>query len=311
MSGQRLRLEHVQTFTSADSIEAHLASYRRAGFLPVSHVAQWDPGLRTGFLNLWPDYVEFLLVEDEGAFAAAEPSLRAARTARRPYGIGFYHDDTVALREQWVRRGFALPEAEMLRLGTTPADAGPDFCELPIPREILPGAACFALTSFYPDAPLRRQVWVAPNSVFALSGVTLVADEPAGRAHAWRDLLLPGAAVEVEEDRARLRIPPHEVEWLTPAAFARTCDRPLSAGSGEWEVALLHLLAEDLLRFEDLAVGGGREVRALMDGRLLVEPHPDDGCTFTVAQRSASGWLADRRSACGEALEIHRREDIA
>lgn len=167
MSGPKVRVEHVLAFSAAPSLDEHLEAYRRAGFLPSSHTARWDPGLRTGFVQLWPEYVEFLAVEDEEAFAREGGELRGFRAAGGAYGIGLYNDDTPALAEAWTRRGFDLPEPQMLRLANTPAEAPPDFCELPIPRSVLPGAACFALTSYYPDPPLRRQVWVAPNRLRA------------------------------------------------------------------------------------------------------------------------------------------------
>lgn len=229
-----LRLDHILTFTNANSIDAHLDTYRRAGFLPHDATGRWDPGLHNGFVRFWPEYLEFLWVEDEAVFAEAGARYHtlggtdcgAVRQAGRPHGIGFYAGDIEALHQAWRARGCDLPEVAYWRLKSTPPDAPPDFAYQEIPRSILPGASCFVLTSFYPNPPLRCEAWVAPNSAFSVSGVSFVCADPVARGSAWRDVLAPEAALAVRDGGCELFLPPHYLSWLIPDAYHKLYGQP-------------------------------------------------------------------------------------
>lgn len=307
-----LRLDHILTFTDIP-IDAHLETYRQAGFLPHDPTARWDPGLRNGFVRFWPEYLEFLWVEDEAAFAEdgaryhtlGGPDCYTVRRAGRPYGIGFYSDDVPALHEAWRSRGFKLPEIAFWRLKDTLPDAPPDFAHQEIPLTVLPGASCFALTSFYPNAPMRREAWVAPNSAFAVSGVTFVCADPAARGAVWRDFLAPEAALTGQDGRCEMRFAPHQFTWLTPEAYERLYAQPWQlAPHPRGELAFVHLLAEDPSLFETTLTSAGWRATRLDESTLEIAA--DTGVSFLVQAGSADAWLAERTALTGETLELHR-----
>lgn len=62
-------------------LERHLDRYRRAGFIVSEQIAIWDPGLRSGFVNLWPEDLEIMTVGNEGAFTTgADAQLHSDRS---------------------------------------------------------------------------------------------------------------------------------------------------------------------------------------------------------------------------------------
>lgn len=300
-----LRLDHVLTFTSASPVEEALDRYRQAGFVPSPHIAEWSPGLRNGFVNLWPEYLELLCVHDDDAFRTAPAPLRRARDAHRPYGLGFYSDDTARLRDDWVAAGHDLPDAEYLRLETTSTDDPPDFCEVALP--VLPGADCFALTSFFPGAAMRARMQVAPNTVFGLSGVTFVADHPAAAADRWRRVLAPDSAVTPDhgsDGHVELLSGVHRFTWFTPEALSARFG--LTWSDGPSDIALVHLLAERVDLAGQLMADAGWTVRAGHHGSFVVDPHPSDGIAFELHHGSADAWRDTRARVLGEHLTIER-----
>lgn len=311
-----LRLDHLLTFVESP-LEAHLESYRRAGFLPHVQTARWDPGLHNGFVRFWPEYLELLSVEDEAAFAEGRaryhtlggPDCHTLRRTEYPYGIGFYAEDLSSLHEHWQGRGFELPEVAFWRLKGTPPDAPPDFAYQELPHALLPGAACFVLRSFSPKAPMRREAWVAPDSAFAISGVTFVSSDPEARGPAWRDLLTPEGALRVGDESCGLRLAPHHLTWLTPGAYEQRYGRawrPAPHALGE--LAAVHLLAEDLPLFKSSLREAGWRVVRLEDGTCRV--NAERGVSFLVREGAAAGWLEARTALTGEQLELHRAASL-
>jgi hypothetical protein len=63
-------LDHVLTYAEASSIDEHLGSYRAAGIDVAGVTARHGGGVRNGFVNFGPEYLECVWVEDEAAFAA-------------------------------------------------------------------------------------------------------------------------------------------------------------------------------------------------------------------------------------------------
>jgi hypothetical protein len=170
----------------------------------------------------------------------------------------------------------------------------------------LPGAACFVLTSSYPNPPQLREAWVAPNSSYAISGLTFVSGEPKARAEAWRALLAPGVETTPIAGGFALPLAPHRLRWLTPAAYQAQFGQPWQpAPHPLGELALVHLLAEDLGRFESCLEAANRRVLRLAD-ELLVPAGLHDGFASLVTQRPAAPWLAERMVLSGERLELHR-----
>ncbi|MFV0535006.1 MAG: VOC family protein [Cumulibacter sp.] len=184
------RLNTVLVFADSPP-ERHLERYRRAGFAVSEHVAEWDPGLRNGFVDLWPEDLEILTVADEEAFERdADTQLRAQRASKAVHAVELYSDDVHAVREQLIAAGIEAPEIVEGRLTATAADAQPDFYFLDLPH--LPGTAATVITSTFPNPAMRRYLYVAPNGVFGLGGVTIAIDDPVTAGQAWASVVEPG-----------------------------------------------------------------------------------------------------------------------
>lgn len=308
-----LRLEHFLCYSDAPSVDEHAAGYRRLGFVPQAHAARWAPGLRTRFVGLWPEYLELVWVEDEDAFAAAsEDPMTRFRAARRPFGMGILSDDVSALHDEWVARGYELPAVRYESpAGSDPA-AGPLFAFQAIPHDVLPGVDAFALTSYYRPVPrTRRQVWVAPNSVFGLAGITLVSHTPAEDADTWRRLLAPVAVVNEEPGGSRLQVGPHRLNWLTPEAYAARYGLVWTpSGDGADALALFELLAIDVEQVQQHAADAERPWRRLADGGLLLEPSAYDGFRFVVRQGDVREWARSRGECLGLDHEVVRVDEL-
>jgi hypothetical protein len=191
-------------------------------------------------------------------------------------------------------------------------DAEPAWSFQPIPGAILPGAHCFALTYRSARRDTARTVRIAPNSTYAIDGITLVAADPQARALRWGTFLVPHEPIEATEDVAAVRIGPHVATWLTPKEFRRRYGRDWQeAPHDRGEIALLHFLAEDLGVVETAFASADLPMERLRGANgepdtLLVGPVPQDGFTFVVAEERAETWTARRQSLTGEEFAIAR-----
>jgi hypothetical protein len=303
-----VRFDHFLTYTSAASIDDYLREYAAQGFIPEERTVRHDPGLRNGFVFVGPEYLEFLWVEDEALFAAAEEEDRLARAAPRPFGIGLIADDIHALHEDWAAHGYSVPEVSSKAARDAAPDAPPAWSFQDIPGELLPGALCFALTYHARPKDAVRQTRIAPNTIYAVCGVTFVAAEPKERATHWRDLLAPEQPVSRSESSFDVWIGPHQATWVTPEAYETTYGLPwVPAAHPAGEIALLHLLASDLRRAKRMMEQAGRRtapISASGEERLLVMPDPRDGLAFVVQQHPIELWLQERVVQTGEKLEL-------
>lgn len=309
----RLRLEHFITSTNADTIEAQLDRYRQAGFLPNDQTVRHAPGLRNGFVPIGPEYIEFTWVEDREQFGQGGgiPGIQDYHAATRPWGIGLEVADVEAARASWRDRGYTLPPTFSRGPRDAAPDAAPAWTFQPIPRAILPGVHCFALTYHGGSAGANRAVPVAPNSTYAIEGLTLVTAEPATRAAQWQAFLAPDEAVQEVAGASRLRIGPHTVTWLTPEEYHRRYGQnwqaaPHAAG----ELAMVHLLAVDLGIATRALTRAGWGVASRRDRddqeSLFVAPDPSDGLVFAITAEPADAWAARRCARTGEKMHLAR-----
>lgn len=312
---ENVRLDHFITVANVPDIDEYMQEYGRAGFSVVERSARHEPGLRDRFVSFGPEYLEFAWVEDEEAFSTGQdrslfPNFAELRAGNRPFGIGLATDDARALRESWTGRGYTLPEV----IEGLPRDAAPGSKPVwsfqPIPPDVVGGVVLFALTYHSRHGDVVRQVQVAPNTTYAIEGVTFVSASPEERAQRWRDLISPVGTVREEEDFCEVRTGPHFARWLTPLHYQEylglSYKEPPHAFA---EMAAIHLLAEDLDRAEEMLAGAGRDVSRMPDpasglDTLYVYPDPRDGFTFAIAQRPAQEWLAERTALTGEKLEL-------
>lgn len=310
-----VRLDHFITAVAVDSVDDYMEEYSRAGFNVVEQSARHEPGLRNRFVSFGPEYLEFTWVEDEAAFSAGQdksffPNLAELRAGMRPWGIGLATEDVRALRESWSGRGFTLQDV----IDGLPADAAPGtepvWSFQPIPPDTIGGVLLFALTYHSRHADAVRKVQAAPNTTYAIEGVTFVSDSPQERAQRWRDLLSPGEEVREEENFAEVRTGPHFARWLTPLHYQEYLGLSYKEPPHPYaEMAIIHLLAEDLDTAEELIATSGRDVSRLPDvasglDTLYVYPDPRDGFTFAITQRPSHEWLAERTALTGERLEL-------
>lgn len=303
-----LRLDHFLCYSDAPSVGEHVADYRRLGFVPQARAARWDPGLRTRFIGLWPEYLELVWVEDEAAFAASDDPDTRYRLARRPYAIGIMSDDLPALHATWRERGFELPEVRYESPAGSDPSADPLFAFVSIPQEVLPGVAAFGLTSYFrPAPPMRHQVWVAPNSIFGLSGLMLVSQTPEADAAAWQQFLAPDQPINDGE----LLVGPHRLRWLGPDAFADRYDLAWTpSGDGADAMALVELLALDVDQVERYARQAGRSAHRLDDGGLLLAPPEHDGFRFLVRSGEPEAWAAWRQERISVEHDVLRVDEL-
>ena len=302
-----IRLDHFLTFTSAANIDDYIQEYGAQGFMPAEGTVRHEPGLRNRFVFMGPEYVEFCWVEDEDQFAK-DDRYKAFRSALRPFGIGMVADDVHALHEDWIVRGYAVPDV----WSKAPRDAPPDAPALwsfqEIPGELLPGVDGFALTYHARQKDAVKQVKIAPNTVYAIDGVTFVTTEPAARATSWRDLLAEDKPLIASEIGFDVQIGPHRAQWITSVAYQAGYGlvwQPSSHTCGD--IALLHLLATDLGIAKAMLEGAGRRTFPICvrgaDG-LLVEADQRDGFTFLIREQPAETWLRERVAQTGERLVL-------
>jgi hypothetical protein len=220
-------LDHVLTYTSAPSIDHHLEAYRRAGFNGAEQTARHGGGLRNGFIEFGPEYLELVWVEDEDQFARGHPLMpeltrQDLRASRRPFAIGLQTPDVRRMHDVWSERGHVLPPVFSVGPPDAPDDAPPALSIQRMPPELLPGALCLVLTYHFDAKP--SHVVVPDNTAYALNGVTFVAEQPADRARQWRDVLVPDAALGGGD--AEFVLGPHLLRWISPRAFEQETGRP-------------------------------------------------------------------------------------
>jgi hypothetical protein len=168
------------------------------------------------------------------------------------------------------------------------------------------GALCFVLTSHFP-AHLRT-VRGPANSVYAVSGITFVSENPEQRAGRWRDVLAP--ETPLLDGQNGFILGPHTLTWLTPAQLARDVGLSWDPASHPFgEIAVLHLPAEDLDRAESGLQRLGVRVTRLRGlnthgSALLVGPGDRDGLVLAITRYPAARWSEERRARTGEELTL-------
>ena len=303
-----IRLDHVITYTSAKDIDSYLKEYAALGFVPAKETVRHDPGLRNGFVFIGPEYVEFCWVEDETLFEEASEQQRLLRATPRPFGLGMVAWDVGAVHDDWTARGYELPEVSSSAPRDAPAGSPPLWSFQMIPEELLPGAWCFALTYHRRSKDKATGIRIGPNTIYAISGLTLVAPEPEVRATTWRDFLAPEEAVEPLNEGHCVQIGAHRATWMAADHFTAAYGLdwvPFSQPVGE--IAMLHMLASDLGAAKATVEQSGRQTSTVVLGgeeALLVAPDARDGVGFTVEQQPVEKWLQERTARTGETLDM-------
>lgn len=277
-----VRFDHFISHLDGPTLDRHLETYRAAGFAVADLTVKHEPGLRTGFVFFGSMYIEFAWVEDEAEFAAGATQEVAYRAAHRPYGIGFVSQDVQAVHDDWVKRGYGLPNVFSKAPRDAPPKAPPAWSFQEIPPSVLAGADCFVLTyHIYPQEVLRS---AAMNTTYDILGPVFVAEDPQQRANGWRDLLAPGRSIRSVDQGHELQLGPTLATWLSPDAYRSRFGREwVPAPHANGELALLTVLATDLN-----AVASTLERSdwpgVPMEGGIFVPPNPVDGFSFLIKE---------------------------
>lgn len=311
-----IRLDHFITGTNADNIDTYLDEYRKAGFAVREHTVRHDPGLRNGFVSFGPEYLEFVWVEDEQLFdqgadyAMFKPHLRTLRAGHRPFGIGIDTDDIQALHDELAARGMQIPPVIEGRPRGAAADSPPVWSFQPIPPPAVEGLLCFALAYHTGRKDGTRKITLAPNTTYAISGLTFASNDPSARAMAWRDLLAPGEGIMEKGGIFEVYTRPHTITWMTPIEYQEQYGLSYKSSPHPFgEIALINMLAQDLDKAEEMITAAGRSAARFPDKRtgadtLLVPPDERDGFTFAITQFPIEEWLSARVAATGEKLAL-------
>ncbi len=298
--------DHFLTYARTANVDEHVNSYAALGFQPDEKTVRHEPGLRNRFIFLGPEYIEFCWVEEEALFVQADEQDKTQRRASRPFGIGLLAADIHALHDDWIRRGFTLPEVWSKAPRDAPPGTPPLWSFQDIPAALLPGTSCFALTYHSRPKDQPRRILQHPNTIYAIAGVSFVAHSSQERAACWRDLLAPTEALTPSRAGWEVHIGPHRVNWMSPEGYRSTFGWEwTSPAHPNAELAALHLLCTDLEQAKGMFRRGGREVSPLPgegDEIWLVKPDDDDGFVFTLRQQPREAWLQERIARTGENL---------
>lgn len=306
-----IQIDHIITFTNVDDIDEYVGEYRARGFIVTEATHRYKPGLRNRFVALGCEYIELVWVEDETLFAAGGeeefarmfPDLPALRLAARPFGIGFKCADVETLHHAWAARGYDLPSVWSF----APPGSPPVFSFQPIPSSLLPGVSSFALTYHGEPEDAVRQVQVAPNTVYALEGLTLVCATAETNATRWRDLLAPATPIEQNEEIYTITVGAHWVQWMNPERY-RTCYGLdwVEPAHGYGEIGALHLLVADLDQAEAMLGAEVKRVRDVTTASQLLVLGPDarDGFTYIMREYPIETWRSNRMARTGERVTV-------
>lgn len=302
-----IQFDHFITYINAPNIDDYLKEYEKQGFAVHEQTVRHDPGLRNGFVPIGVEYLEFCWVEDEELFKKGNEEKHRRRAILSPFGIGLIADDLAAGHNDWIARGFDVPDLWSKAARDDAPGSPPVWTFQDIPKSLLPGAWCFGVTYHSRPKGTPRKLRSGANTIYALSGITMVTEHTEQRAQLWRNLLAPDARMEPIQGGVAVEISPHRVEWLPPASYEKAYGISFPKHVGELSnIALLHFLAADLIVARSYLEDAGRTVHIREDNGhtyLVVAPDPRDGFAFTVRQYPMDLWKNERIAKTGEILE--------
>lgn len=290
-------LNHIITFANVQNIDTYLKRYRKAGFLVSKQTVRHKPGRRNGFIYFGPEYIEFEWVENKKEFNQKGWGVQKFFSCNpRPYGLAFESNNVEVLHKNLKKKGFALKSIWT----KAPADGDPRdpwWSFQDIPQKYLSGAWIFVLTYLKRDYSKPRRISVPKNSIYALSGVTLVSNNPQLRLHQWQKFL----------GQARIR-DPHTFEWMSPQTYSKKYGIKrvaLEKFSAYQEIGLIHLLADNLRKAEKMLRKNNFAIKKYKDGFFIL-PDKRDGFTFLVREQKTSIWLK-HRAAFGQRFLVKKK----
>jgi hypothetical protein len=301
------RIDHILAFANVNNIDEYVSEYRTRGFFVDDATYRYKPGLRNRFISLGCEYIELVWVENEEAFAAGGteefgrmfPNLPSLRKVPHPFSIGFQTPDVESLHDTWTNRGYVLPPVWSF----APPGMPPILSFQVIPDMLLPGISGFAITYHSTVEGQARHIKVAPNSIYALEGLTLVSATPERNAAKWRDLLVPDTAIQDHDGVFTITVSAHKIHWITPEQYRTRYGLVwLQAPHDSGDIAALHLLASDIDKATTML---GKGAGPSHDPQVLViPPDPCDGLTFMIREYPVERWVNERMALTGERIEV-------
>ncbi len=293
-----LFLNHVISFTNASNINKYLQKYKKAGFVVGEETVRHAPGKRNGFVYFGPEYIEFSWVEDKKDFSNRATNYeKYYQKNPSPFGLAFESKDVNQFHKIWRRRGFKVPS--IWSKGPRNADKSVIWWSFQnIPLKYLAGCWTFVLTYITRKWEKTRKIKVGKNTTYAISGITFVTRNPKQRAMQWKKLLAPmKKSKNAKPIRSRFSLGPHDLSWVTPGVFKKKYGYSHKIPKGKngkyGEIALIHLLAEDIKKAYKKLRTGGFKVKWIRE-RLFVFPMKTDGFTFLIEEKKISKWKKEQ-----------------
>lgn len=285
-------LDHVTTSTNAASLDDQVQQYRNAKFLRLPHTVPYRPGLRHAFIKFGYEYLELSWIEDWNSFAAEAETRGPEMFAVQPFRVAFRIEDLESFYQASVDAGLSLPSIKELK---TQSDAKPFAKMLVLPaEEIGSGVTLFLFEYLNMTKGSTDTLYVAPNKIYALSGLTFVSPTPQKQAQRFCRVF-HRAESSSRDGIYQVRLGPHLLQWMEPDRYEALYGSDWHpARKGDNEVALLHLLTDDGTLTREYLQSAKRTCRDLVDGSLFVQADPHDGTAFHISHQPVVKWVNER-----------------
>ncbi len=294
-SKAQARIDHV-IFGASKEMRDLLLSYEEIGFKvsPYDQTMRHQPGLRTGFLYFSPkgagDYIEFLTVEDRGAFTLAQAKGEEKYTEQPcAQGVGIRVKNADAVHTALVAQGTAVKPVWSKR----PEDKGEDtpnlwsFVELEKP---LSGLGSFYVQYLQGKVADQVEIQTGANGIFAVAGLLYDSDD--------LDAVTTNLIADFPRDLVRRE---GSDIWLGchrifATSFKRFCSNSPKASffqNPDLNFYGVHLYTQSL-ETTAAALKGKWKPHVVLDDRILLLPTEHEGLLAVVTQYPVTQWQNER-----------------
>jgi len=291
----KLRLDHY-IVGATRAIQDILAAYQEIGFTvsPPEETVRHEPGLRTGFLYFSPkpsmDYIEFLTVEDNETFAAAQARSEEEWTNRPcAQGLGVRVTDAAGVHAALAAQGTPVKPLTSKR----PEGAAEDtpfvwsFITLDKPAS---GLGAFYVQYHREKTPKEPELIDGGNGIYALGGVLY---DAASTSVAAADLAKDFPAGIVKVDGADVTIGCHKVLVRTFSDFAAAAGGKGLLRNTELKIYGALLYSSDLAKTAK-ALNGKWKPHIVRKDEILLVPTDHEGLAAVVRQKDVQEWKKER-----------------
>jgi hypothetical protein len=166
-------LDHIISFYAKDDIESHLSEYLDSGFNVTDEKVKHPYGKENRFINFGLTYIEFFWVEDKKLFNTKSSNReKYFRNHPKTFGIGFAANKLASF-EKYLKSTYSnIPNLFTRGPSDKPSEISWEF--ILQKQKHLHGFYSFCLSYFKRDPNKPRKLKVSKNSIYAISGITLV-----------------------------------------------------------------------------------------------------------------------------------------